>query len=68
MCDCLLQLRSDTAIFSHFIAINALTVVAQETDQVSVCQPDNGSITVFDNSNGRLVLIAAGSMAETKVN
>jgi broad specificity phosphatase PhoE len=68
MCDCLLQLPSDTAIFSHFIAINALTAVAQETDRVSVCRPDNGSITIFDNSDGRLVLVAAGSTAETKVN
>jgi len=68
MRDCLLELPSNTAIFSHFIAINAVTAVAQETDRISVCRPDNGSITIFDNSNGRLSLVTAGSAAETKVN
>ncbi|MDE0756979.1 MAG: phosphoglycerate mutase family protein [Pseudomonadales bacterium] len=68
MVDCLLELPSDTAIFSHFIAINALVAVALEKDQISVCRPDNGSITIFDNSRQKLDLVKLGSAAETKVN
>lgn len=66
--DCVLALKQDTAVFSHFIAINALASVAMRSDETIVCVPGYASITEFEVSNGVLGLIRLGeSMAKGEV-
>ena len=65
---CLLEIESDTAIFSHFVAINAAVGAAEMDDRVLVFRPDNGSITRIEVSGGELKLIERGDEADTRVN
>jgi broad specificity phosphatase PhoE len=58
----------DTVIFSHFIAINVAVGAAVGDERVVVFAPDNCSVTVLENSGGRLTLIEQGHEAATKVN
>lgn len=59
----------DTAIFSHYIAINVLFGAAAGDDRVVAFSPDNCSVTVFETDGTRLKLIEKGSEASlTKVN
>jgi broad specificity phosphatase PhoE len=64
----LLALEEDTVIFSHFIAINAAAGHALQDDRVVCFRPDNCSVTVFDASGRRLVMVEQGREGETKVN
>jgi broad specificity phosphatase PhoE len=65
----LLAIGEDTVIFSHYIAINVAAGAALTDDRVVVFSPDNGSVTVFENDGGALLLIAKGREAPlTKVN
>ncbi|MEZ5957986.1 MAG: histidine phosphatase family protein [Hyphomonadaceae bacterium] len=65
---CVLRLPRDTAIFSHFIAINALASVATRNEDTIVCVPGYASITEFENRNGVLELIRYGeSMVQGEV-
>lgn len=64
----LLEIESDTAIFSHYVAINAAVGVAEGSDQVHLFQPNNCSITIFETDGKYLKLITRGDEAETKVN
>jgi len=66
--EALLTLRQDTVIFSHYIAINVATGHALSDDRIVCFRPDNGSITVFQTSGSRLVLIEKGQEADTVVN
>ena len=68
LCQCLVEIKTDTVIFSHFVAINAAVSWATGSDEVLVFKPDNGSITVFDNAGGQLALIDRGDEATTRVN
>ena len=64
-----LELKRDTVVFSHYVAINVLMGNAVGDDRVVVFSPDNCSITVFDNSGGKLRLLERGNEASlTKVN
>lgn len=65
---CLLDQEVNTAMFSHFVAINAALGLATETDQVLLFRPGNGSITILDNAGGKLNLVTQGEEAKTKVN
>lgn len=65
---CLLELPSDSALFSHFIAINVAVAFATGDDRVTCFRPDNCSVTEFTNDGGRLTLIARGREAATHVN
>jgi broad specificity phosphatase PhoE len=57
----------DTAVFSHFVAINAvLTALAGEA-QVIAFRPDHCSISVFELTDGALTLIERGAEAATQV-
>lgn len=58
--DCALSLKRDTAVFSHFIAINALASVATRSDKTIVCAPGYASITEFAVRDGELELIRLG--------
>lgn len=65
----LLAVAEDTAIFSHYIAINVAVGAATGDDRVVVFSPDNCSITVFENDGGSLHLVEKGAEAPlTKVN
>jgi broad specificity phosphatase PhoE len=66
--DCLLNIDTDTAIFSHFVAINAAVGAAEDNDQVLLFQPDNGSITVINTDGVTLTLVSRGEVANTRVN
>ena len=66
--DCLLDMKDDSVVFCHFIAIN-VAVGAATRDQRMICfRPDNGSVTRLANHDGSLQLIELGLEAETQVN
>jgi broad specificity phosphatase PhoE len=56
----LLELKQDSAVFSHFIAINALASVATRSADTIVCVPGYASITEFAVRDGALELVRLG--------
>lgn len=56
-----------TAVFSHYVAINAAVSTAEESDLVMGFRPDHCSIQTFDVTEGRLILVAKGREASTQV-
>lgn len=68
LAESLLEIDTDTVIFSHFVAINAAVGVAENDDKVYIFQPDNCSITVFETNGAELKLVSRGDEANTKVN
>lgn len=63
----LAQLPVDTAVFSHFIAINAALGAAIGDDRVMCFKPAHASVTVLE-TNGRVIsLVELGETAETTV-
>ena len=59
----------DTAIFSHYVAINVAVGAATGDDRVVVFSPDNCSVTVLETDGTKLKLIEKGGEAPlTKVN
>ncbi len=67
--DYLVSLPSNTAIFSHFVAINAAVGAARGDDSVLIFRPDNGSITTFKTDGEEdLTLVELGRQARTRVN
>ncbi len=59
--------KGSTAVFSHYVAINAVMSHLQEDDRVLVFRPDHASITIFDRDEGHLELVQAGKEASTGV-
>jgi broad specificity phosphatase PhoE len=55
-----LGMKRDAAVFSHFIAINALASVATGSDDTIVCVPGYASITEFEVREGALHLVRLG--------
>lgn len=54
--------REDTAVFTHFIAINVMTGVALGKDGTIVCRPDHASITEIEvGPSGALRLVRAAA-------
>src|SRR5260370_27214598 len=62
-----LRVRPGAAIFSHFVAINAVLSVLEGRDQVIAFRPDHASITVLDASAGGARLVARGREAATRL-
>lgn len=60
-------LATDTVIFSHFIAINAVIGAATNDDRVVVGHLDNCSVTIFEVGDGKLDLVEMGGEADTIV-
>lgn len=61
-------MKQDAAVFSHFIAINALASVAMRSDDTIVCVPGYASITEFEVRDGALHLVRLGeSMIQGEV-
>jgi broad specificity phosphatase PhoE len=61
------EARSGTAIFSHFVAINAVLSIVERRDEVIGFRPDHVSVTTLEIGAGRLTLIARGREAATGV-
>lgn len=57
----------DTAVFSHYVAINAVVSHLLGEDRVASFRPDHASITVLETDGGRLSLVAKGREAATGV-
>ncbi len=60
-------LDSDSVVFSHFIAINAVIGVALGDDRLVVRSLDNCSVTVVDVVDGALQLVESGHEADTLI-
>ncbi len=63
----LLGATSDTVVFSHFVAINAVIGAALDDDRLVICRLDNCSVTIVDVVNGRLVFVEGGREADTLI-
>lgn len=64
----MLELREDTAVFSHFIAINAIAGAATRSEDTIVCVPGYASITEIESRDGALHLVRFGaSMVQGEV-
>ena len=59
--------RPRTAIFSHFVAINAVISVIRRTDQVIGFRPDHASLTTLAIEADGLRLLSLGAEAATGV-
>jgi broad specificity phosphatase PhoE len=59
--------RENTAIFSHFVAINAAVSVLSGEDRVISFRPDHTSVTTLKVENGAPVLATLGAEAVTGV-
>jgi broad specificity phosphatase PhoE len=55
------------AVFSHFVALNALISCATGDPAVVSARPDHASITIFDVAEGALKLVERGAEAQTQV-
>ncbi|MCP4624925.1 MAG: histidine phosphatase family protein, partial [bacterium] len=58
--DAMLSVDKDTAIFTHYIAINAAVGHAIEDDRVVSFSPDNASITILETNGSNLCLVERG--------
>jgi broad specificity phosphatase PhoE len=54
-------IEADAAVFTHFIAINAIVGAALRRDETIVCVPDYASITELTVDAGELVLVGMGA-------
>ncbi|MDE1174128.1 MAG: phosphoglycerate mutase family protein [Parvibaculaceae bacterium] len=68
LAEAVLELTQDTIIFSHFIAVNVLVGHAQKDDRVTIFQPDNCSVNIFNTDGGVLSVVELGREASTRVN
>jgi broad specificity phosphatase PhoE len=60
-------LDGDSAVFSHFVAINAAVACATGQTNVLSFHPDHASITVFEGGDGQMRLVERGREAVTRV-
>lgn len=62
-----LHARGGTAVFSHYVAINAVMSLLQDDPRVLVFRPDHASVSVLETDGEGLVLIRSGQEAQTSV-
>jgi broad specificity phosphatase PhoE len=60
-------LQGDTAVFSHFIAINVALGAAIGDERVTCFQPAHASVTILETKGRALSLVELGEIAETTV-
>jgi broad specificity phosphatase PhoE len=60
-------LPDDTAVFSHFIAINVIVGLLADEDRVVVFKPGHASITTLVRRGGNLTLAKLGAETATNV-
>lgn len=58
---------SDTVVFSHFVAINAVIGLALGDDRLLIHSLDNASVTVLDVEDGHFTLVESGREADTLI-
>jgi len=61
MLDFVSDVRRDTAVFTHFIAINVIAGAALKRDATIVCRPGHASITELEVADGALALVRFGA-------
>lgn len=59
--------RGDTAVFSHYVAINAVISVLEGHELVTSFRPDHASITILETDGQTLTLIDKGREASTGI-
>jgi broad specificity phosphatase PhoE len=59
--------RERAAVFSHYVAINAVLTHLAGLEEVMTFRPDHASISVFDLQDGALTLVERGPEATTGV-
>ena len=59
--------RGGTAVFSHYVAINAVVSKLTGEDRVLAFRPDHASITVLETDGKTLRLVSRGDEAATQV-
>ena len=59
--------RGNTAVFSHYVAINGAVSKLLGDDRVLAFRPDHASITILETDGQRLTLVAKGPEASTGV-
>lgn len=59
--------RAGTAVFSHYVAINAVMSLLEGDDRVLVFRPDHASISVLETDGEALRLVRRGTEAQTSV-
>ena len=64
----LFELDSHSAIFTHFMIINAICGMLTESAETVCCVPDNGSIMKLRLDGNALKLVEVGRQMQTKVN
>jgi broad specificity phosphatase PhoE len=62
-----LAARANTAVFSHYVAANAVVSLLLEQARVLAFRPDHASITVLETDGRRLTLVEKGREAATGV-
>lgn len=62
-----LAARAETAVFSHFVAINAVVSTISHSDAVIVFRPDHTSLTTLRLASSGLELVERGAEAATSV-
>lgn len=62
-----LHARGDTAVFSHYVAINAVMSHLDGDERVLVFRPDHASITTLETDGEALTLVERGREASTGV-
>lgn len=62
-----LSARGDTAVFSHYVAINAVVSQLLGEDRVMTFRPDHASITILETDGANLSRVAKGREAATGV-
>ena len=67
VCEAILSIERDSVICSHFVPLNVVVGAALAQDRVICFRPDNASLTVVDNSEGRIRLIELGREMVTRV-
>lgn len=61
------KLPDDTAVFSHFVAINAIIGLLSGDDRIVVFRPGHCSITRLERRGGRLAILELGAEAASVV-
>ena len=62
-----LYARGDTAVFSHYVAINAVLSHLAQDERVLVFRPDHASISTLETNGDDLTLVERGREASTQV-
>ena len=65
--DCLTRLQEDSAVYSHFVAINVALGASIGDDRVVCFRPSHASVTVLETNGRCLSLVELGAVAETTV-